>query len=88
MTAAAALETGERARVVALLARAPAIGLSGPQTDMLVNALHKTTDVGRRCGRDQRGAAESVESKSGSREGELTGPLRLSTPVSGAEASS
>jgi hypothetical protein len=47
MTAAAELQTGEHARVVALLARAPAIGLSGPQTDMLVNALRKTTDVGK-----------------------------------------
>jgi hypothetical protein len=46
MKAAAALATGDHARVVALLARAAAIGLSDLQADMLVKAVHKTTDIG------------------------------------------
>ena len=46
MTAAAALETGEHARLVALLARPLGIGLSRLQTDLLVNAVHKMTDIG------------------------------------------
>jgi Toprim domain len=39
MTAAAALEIGDHARVVALLARAATIGLSGLQAEILVKAL-------------------------------------------------
>ena len=46
MKAAAALASGDHARVVTLLARAAAIGLSGLQTDLLVKAVHKTTDIG------------------------------------------
>jgi hypothetical protein len=46
MKAAAALAAGDHARVVTLLARAAAIGLSGLQTDLLVKAVHKTTDIG------------------------------------------
>jgi Toprim domain len=46
MTAAGALESGDHARVMALLARAAAIGLSSLQADMLVKAVQKTTDIG------------------------------------------
>ena len=46
MAVAATLESGDHARVVTLLARAAAIGLSGLQTDLLVKAVHKTTDIG------------------------------------------
>ena len=46
MKAGAALESADHASVVALLARAAAIGLSGLQTDMLVKAVHKATDIG------------------------------------------
>jgi hypothetical protein len=43
---AAVLESGDHARVLALLARAAAIGLSGVQTDILVNAVRKATGIG------------------------------------------
>ena len=43
---AAELKSGDHARVLALLARAATIGLSGLQTDLLVKAVHKTTDIG------------------------------------------
>ena len=43
---AAELKSGDHARVLALLARAATIGLSGLQTDLLVKAIHKTTDIG------------------------------------------
>ena len=46
MTAAGTLESGDHARVVALLGRAAAIGLSSLQADMLVKAVQKTTDIG------------------------------------------
>jgi hypothetical protein len=46
MTAAGALESGDYARVMALLGRAAAIGLSSLQADMLVKAVQKTTDIG------------------------------------------
>jgi hypothetical protein len=46
LKAAAALKSGDHARVLALLARAATIGLSGLQTDLLVKAVHKTTDIG------------------------------------------
>ena len=46
MTAAGTLESGDHARVMALLARAAAIGLSSLQADMLVKAVQRTTDIG------------------------------------------
>jgi len=46
MTAAGALESGDRASVMALLGRAAAIGLSSLQADMLVKAVQKTTGIG------------------------------------------
>jgi hypothetical protein len=46
MKAAADLPSGDHAPVVALLARAAAIGLSDLQADVLVKAINKATDIG------------------------------------------
>ena len=46
MTAAGTLDSGDHARVVALLVRAAAIALSSLQADMLVKAVQKMTGIG------------------------------------------
>jgi hypothetical protein len=70
MKAAAALPSGDHAPVVALLARAAAIGLTSLQIDMLVHAVHKATDIGIRTIRknlaDETEEARSKAWKAGS----------------------